>query len=88
LRPTVRTIEDALRLIEDLPPEHRNMKRWAFARDLFRHAAQTGKKRDITTAFRQLTQALSNEGWLAEEAKPEGADENPDRGQPSLKPSE
>jgi hypothetical protein len=76
LRAAIRTLDEALRLIDDLPPEHRQMPRWTFARDLSLHAAKTGKKRDIFTAARQLTQALSNEGWLAEAAGPEKSGEN------------
>ena len=67
LRPVVRTIEEALGLIDsELPPELRTLPRWTFARELLVVAMQSGKKRDTTAAMRQLRQALSNEGWLAD----------------------
>ncbi|MCC7347741.1 MAG: hypothetical protein IT538_10130 [Variibacter sp.] len=68
LRPVVRTIDEALGLIDrDLPPELRKLPRWTFARALLLEAQKTGKKRDNMLAVRQLRQALSNEGWLAED---------------------
>jgi hypothetical protein len=68
LRPVVRTIDEALRLIAaELPIELRSLPRWTFARELLEVAARTGKKRDIEAATRQLRQALSNEGWLADD---------------------
>jgi hypothetical protein len=67
VRPVVRTIPEALRLIDsELPKELRHLPRWAFARALLIAAHYSGKKRDIVCAARQLRQALSNEGWLAE----------------------
>jgi hypothetical protein len=64
----VRTVAEAVRLIDtELPIELRNQPRWTFARELLEVAARTGKKRDIKTASRQFCQALSNEGWLADE---------------------
>lgn len=67
LRPVVRTIEEALGLIDcDLPPELRTLPRWTFARELLVVAQRSGKKRDHVVAVRQLRQALSNEGWLAQ----------------------
>jgi hypothetical protein len=67
LRPVVRTVEEALGLIDcDLPPELRMLPRWTFARELLVVALQSGKKRDHVVAVRQLRQALSNEGWLAQ----------------------
>jgi hypothetical protein len=69
LRPVVRTTSDALRVIDtELPIELRSLPRWTFARALLKVAARTGKKRDIVTASRQFRQALSNEGWLADES--------------------
>lgn len=69
VRPLVRTIEEALGLIDcDLPPELRMLPRWTFARELLVVAQRSGKKRDHMVAVRQLRQALSNEGWLAESA--------------------
>jgi hypothetical protein len=71
LRPLVRTIEEALGMIEhEVPQELRKLPRWTFARDLLMVAQESGKKRDSMVAVRQLKQALSNEGWLApDEAK-------------------
>ena len=67
VRATVRTTAEALRLIDqELPKELRSLSRWTFARDLLEVAVRSGKKRDMNAAVRQLTQALSNEGWLAE----------------------
>ena len=66
LRPTVRTVAEAVRLIDtELPIELRSLPRWSFARELLVHAATSRKKRDLITAARQLREALSNEGWLA-----------------------
>jgi hypothetical protein len=65
IRPTIRKVSEALRLIEhDLPIELRKLPRWEFAQALLKHVTQTGKKKDLTNAFRQLRQALSDEGWL------------------------
>jgi len=66
VRPVVRTITEALRLIDrELPAELRCLTRWTFAKALLEVAGRTGSKKDISTASRQLRQALSNEGWLA-----------------------
>jgi hypothetical protein len=66
-RGVVRSIEEALRLIdEELPAELRGLPRWTFARDLLLAASRSNKKRDVTIAVRQFKQALSNEGWLAD----------------------
>jgi hypothetical protein len=66
LRPSVRTVSEAIRLIDrELPIELRSLPRWTFARELLVHADRSGKKRDLICAARQLRQALSNEGWLA-----------------------
>ncbi|MFL4998963.1 MAG: hypothetical protein ACJ8DY_01090 [Xanthobacteraceae bacterium] len=68
LRPVVRTTGEALRVIDkELPIELRRLPRWTFARELLEVAARTTKKRDIEIAARQFRQALSNEGWLADE---------------------
>jgi hypothetical protein len=67
VRTAVRTIPEGLGLInQELPEELRKLSRWTFARELLEVAARSGKKRDINAAVRQLRQALSNEGWLAE----------------------
>jgi hypothetical protein len=67
LRANVRTVEEAVRLIDnELPEELRALSRWTFARALLVEAERSGKKRDMTSAFRQLKQALANEGWLAD----------------------
>ena len=61
--------EDAIRLIDrNLPPELATQPRWTFARALLVEAIKTGKSRDLTTATRQLTQALRNERWLVQAA--------------------
>jgi class 3 adenylate cyclase len=65
-RVRLRTAEDAIRLIDrNLPPELASQPRWTFARALLIEAIKTSKSRDLTTATRQLTQALRNERWLA-----------------------
>ena len=66
IRPTVRTVLEALGLIDDeLPAELRSLSRWTFARALLLEAAKSRKKADVVRANRQLCQALENEGWLA-----------------------
>jgi hypothetical protein len=65
LRPALRTTAEAIRFIdEDIPNELRRLRRWTFARALLVEADRTQKKRDLTTAMRQLKQALSNEDAL------------------------
>jgi hypothetical protein len=65
IRPQVRTVREALGLIDDeLPAELRSLSRWTFARALLLEAEKSRKKRDLTQAARQLKQALENEGWL------------------------
>ena len=60
----IRSCDEALRLIDqELPNETRNLPRWTFARALLQVAGRTGKKRDLNAALRQLSQAVSNEGW-------------------------
>jgi len=69
LRATIRTVHEAIRLIDDeLPAELRSRSRWTFARALLVEAHKTGKKRDLVSAARQLKQALDNEGWLLDPA--------------------
>lgn len=66
----IRNCEEALRFIDrDVPAEVRKLPRWTFARELFEVAARTGKQRDLTTALRQLNQAVSNEGWSREQSQ-------------------
>jgi hypothetical protein len=72
-RSVVRNVSEGLHLIDDeLPAELRRLSRWTFARALLEEALRTSRKRDLTAALRQLRQALSNEGWLAE-AQPASA---------------
>ena len=72
VRPAVRTVHEALRLIaQDLPAELQALPRWTFAKALLEAAARTGSKKDIATASRQLRQALGNEGWLAQGPEPQ-----------------
>jgi hypothetical protein len=67
LRPQVRTVTEAMRLIDqELPAELRSLPRWTFARALLVQAERSRKKRDLICAVRQLRQALNNEGWLVE----------------------
>lgn len=67
-RPTVKTVEQALRMIDhELPPEFTRMSRWTFARALLLEALKTGKTRDLDAASRQFKQALTNENWLVDE---------------------
>jgi hypothetical protein len=67
IRPVIRTVEEAIRLIDtELPQELQALRRWTFARALLVEAERTRKRRDLTSAERQLKQALSNEGWLAD----------------------
>jgi hypothetical protein len=67
-RPVIRTVGEALQMIEnELPAELRRLRRWTFARALLEEANRTRRKNDVSAAARQLKQALSNEGWLADE---------------------
>src|SRR5262249_12654506 len=67
-RPALRTVDEAIHMIDsDLPAELRRLPRWTFARALLLEAVETGRKRDLTAALRQVRQALSNEGWLIDE---------------------
>jgi len=47
------------------------MPRWTFARELLVVAQKSGKKRDLTHAYRQFRQALSNDKMLDERAAPQ-----------------
>jgi 23S rRNA C2498 (ribose-2'-O)-methylase RlmM len=59
------TVEQAINLIDrNLPPELARLPRWTFARALLVEALKTNKSRDLTTAIRQLQQALRNEKWM------------------------
>jgi hypothetical protein len=60
----LRTVEDALKMINDLPPEIARLPRWTFAEGLLRAALASKKSRDVKTAARQLQQAVSNEKWI------------------------
>ena len=59
----LRTVEDALSMIDVLPPEIAQLSRWTFAKGLLIEALKTQKSRDVKTATRQLEQAISNEKW-------------------------
>ena len=68
-RPAISTVEEALRFIDqELPIELKVQSRWIFARELLVFAAKSKKKRDVVSAFRQLSQALGNDGLLGENA--------------------
>ncbi len=72
-RPALRTVDEAIHMIDsELPAELRRLPRWTFARALLLEAANTGRKRDLTAAVRQVRQALSNEGWLVEDKGTDG----------------
>ena len=72
-RPALRTVDEAIHMIDsELPAELARLPRWTFARALLLEAAQTGRKRDLTAAVRQVRQALSNEGWLVDEPAADG----------------
>jgi hypothetical protein len=72
-RPALRTVDEAIDMIDtELPAELRRLPRWTFARALLVQAMKTGRKRDLTAAMRQVRQALSNEGWLVENAAADG----------------
>jgi hypothetical protein len=67
-RPALRTVDEAIHMIDnELPAELARLPRWTFARALLLEATNTGRKRDLTAAARQVRQALSNEGWLVDE---------------------
>jgi hypothetical protein len=67
-RPALRTVAEAIDMIDkELPAELRRLPRWTFARALLEEARRTQRKKDMSAAVRQLTQALSNERWLAED---------------------
>jgi hypothetical protein len=59
----LKSVEDALKLIDGLPNEIAERPRWTFARDLLKAALISEKSRDLKTAMRQLQQAISNEKW-------------------------
>jgi hypothetical protein len=68
VRPQVRTVAEAIGLIDDdLPSELRSQSRWTFAAELLVAAASSKKKRDVMVAARQFRQALLNDGLLADE---------------------
>jgi hypothetical protein len=74
VRRVVATSEEAIKLIDrELLPEVKLASRWTFARELLVVAQQSGKKRDLTHAYRQFRQALSNDKMLDESvASPKG----------------
>ncbi len=65
LRLELATVEGSIKFIDrSVPRELARLPRWTFARALLAEAMNTRKSRDLRAAFRQLTQALSNEHWL------------------------
>jgi hypothetical protein len=66
LRSGIKTVQEAIKFIENMPTELASLQRWTFARALLGEAMQTGKSRDLNAAVRQFTQALRNERWLDE----------------------
>ena len=62
VRPRIRSTIEAIRFIDhELPVELKLLPRWTFARELLIVADRSNKKRDLTQAYRQLRQALSND---------------------------
>lgn len=62
VRPLIRSTGEALKFIDrELPAELQRLPRWTFARGLLLVADRSRKKRDLTHAYRQLRQALSND---------------------------
>jgi len=62
VRPLIRSTGEAIRFIDrELPAELKSLPRWTFARELLLVADRSEKKRDLTHAYRQLRQALSND---------------------------
>lgn len=59
----LRTVEDALSMINLLPPEVAQLSRGTFAKALLIEALKSQKSRDLKTATRQLEQAIRNEKW-------------------------
>jgi len=57
----LRTVEDALQMIDRLPPEIARLPRWTFAKALLREALKSKKSHDLKIATRQLQQTISNE---------------------------
>jgi hypothetical protein len=63
----IRSAEEALDLIDvRLAPDLSKLPRWTFARALMLEALRTGKSRDLSTAIRQLREALRAEHWLVD----------------------
>jgi hypothetical protein len=63
----IRSVEEALDLIDvSLAPDLSKLPRWTFARALLLEALRTGKSRDLSTAIRQLGEALRAEHWLVD----------------------
>lgn len=59
----MRSVEDALKLVDNLPREMSQLPRWSFAKALLEEALRSNKSRDLNIAVRQLRQAISNEKW-------------------------
>jgi hypothetical protein len=59
----LRSVEEALKMIEGLPSEISRLPRWTFAKALLTEALRSQKSRDLKIAQRQLVQAVSNEKW-------------------------
>jgi hypothetical protein len=63
----IRSVEEALDVIDvRLTPDLSKLPRWKFARALLLEASRTGKSRDLSTAIRQLREALRAEHWLVD----------------------
>lgn len=67
VQPIVKDTAAAIMLIDrELLPEVAAQPRWTFARDLLIVAERGGRKHDLTNAYRQFRQALSNDKLLDE----------------------
>lgn len=65
VRAVIRNTQEAIRFIDrELPGELKALPRWTFARELLLVADRSEKKRDLTHAYRQFRQALSNDRML------------------------
>jgi len=74
-RRTITTTREALRFIDqELPAELKALSRWTFAEALLLEAERSEKQRDVDCAYRQLRQALKNDGLIdARRVKSAGA---------------
>lgn len=60
----IETLEQAVALIAEVPPERLELDRWKYALELIEEAHKTGNADDISLATGQLARALQREGWM------------------------